>query len=991
MRLRMSDVVRALALASFVFTAGLAAQARAGVTASSIHSEQYQPHRAFDGQGDTRWASRVGFSPKGEWLAIDLGKAMAFDTISVVWETAYARAYRIEVSDDGKQWKTVATKANGRGGTETFSGLGARGRHVRVFCTKGDPKFSIVSIWEVRFPTGELAKAAVAAGKRKRKRKVAPAPAVDVKELAGQLGELGVEEIVFAARECGADGHWYANFGYYSFDRKRKCYRAQGRLCKLNVKTGKVTMLVDDPTGSVRDPVVHYDAKKILFSWRKGGTEQFHLYEINVDGTGLKQLTKGIYDDIEPTYLPDGDIIFVSSRAKRWVQCWLTSVAVLYRCGGDGKNVRQISANVEHDNTPWVLPDGRIMYQRWEYVDRSQVDYHHLWTANPDGTGQMVYYGNLHPSRVFIDAKPIPGTNEVLLINSPGHGANEHRGYVAIVSDKNGPDDRSSMRNISGNGYHDPYPLSAETFLVARNRQMMLMNRQGHTSVLYSLGKEFGRSALLHEPRPIMERKRERIHPPRVRPSLGTGLLMLMDVYNGRNMKGVKKGDIKKLLIVESLPKPINFTGGMDPLTYGGSFTLERVIGAVPVEADGSAYMEVPAKRAIFFIALDANDNTVKRMQSFVSVMPGEITSCVGCHEERKSIVANNPTTGRPSAMKRPPSTPTPIKGVPDVFDFPRDIQPILDKHCITCHNPRKHNAGVVLTGGHGPMFSHSYFTLTWRKQFVDGRNRAVSNLAPRTIGTSASPIMKKITGGHQKDVKLSPGEVDMIRYWIEVGSPYPGTYASLGCGSIGGYQHNRQFNTDKGWPELKAYQAAIRKRCASCHKGKTNRLPTSMSDELGMSFWRFDGNDPRLQYSRHRLFDLSKPAESLVLVAPLARKAGGAGMPKRGKDGKPTKEFAEVFKSTDDPDYKAILAFCQAGRRNLETIKRFDMPGFRPRPGYIREMKKYGMLPQSFNVGTDPLNCYELDRKYWRSLWYYPPGTKGPELYNNDAHFTKP
>jgi len=592
---------------------------------------------------------------------------------------------------------------------------------------------------------------------------------------------------------------------------------------------------------------------------------------------------------------------------------------------------------------------------------------------------------------VFIDAKPIPDTEEVILINSPGHGANEHRGQVAIVSDKNGPDDRSAMRNISRNGYRDPYAVSADTFVVARGREMVLMDRQGRTSTLYALPSQFGRSTQLHEPRPIVKRPRERRHPPRTDPSQGTGLLMLMDVYNGRNMKGVKKGEIKKLLILETLPKPINYTGGMDPLTYGGSFTLERVIGTVPVEADGSAHMEVPAKRAIFFVALDANNYTVKRMQSFVSVMPGEMTSCVGCHEERKTIVGNNPTTGRPSAMKRPPSKPTPIEGVPDVFDFPRDIQPILDKHCTRCHNPRKHEAGVILTGGRGPMFSHSYFTLTWRKQFVDGRNNPVSNLAPRTIGTSASPIMKKITGGHQKDVKLSPREVDMIRYWIEVGSPYPGTYAALGCGGIGGYQQNRLINTDRSWPEVKAYQAAIRKRCASCHKGRTNRLPMSMCDELGVSFWRFRCDDPRLRYSRHRLFDLTSPAESLVLVAPLARQAGGVGMPKRGRDGKPTGECIEVFKDTADPDYQAILAFCTAGKRNLQTIKRFDMPGFKPRAGYIREMKKYGILPLSFDAAANAVDCYELDRKYWRSLWYYPPGTKRPALHDNDAHFAKP
>ncbi len=127
-----------------------------------------------------------------------------------------------------------------------------------------------------------------------------------------------VEEIVFAVRSVMPE-HWYANFGYFSPDAEHKCYGKGGRLCKLNLKTGKLTVLVDDPEGAVRDPCVHYDGQRIVFSYRKGGTETYHLYEIRADGTGLRQLTDGIYDDIEPCCLPDGGIVFVSARARRWV------------------------------------------------------------------------------------------------------------------------------------------------------------------------------------------------------------------------------------------------------------------------------------------------------------------------------------------------------------------------------------------------------------------------------------------------------------------------------------------------------------------------------------------------------------------------------------------------------------------------------------------------------------------------------------------------
>ncbi|MFZ2642228.1 MAG: hypothetical protein WA117_14615, partial [Verrucomicrobiia bacterium] len=212
----------------------------------------------------------------------------------------------------------------------------------------------------------------------------------------------GVEEIVFAVRVPGRD-HWYVTFGNYADDseyaqrlgfKKEEGvhwgYSEGGRLCRKNLRTGKVTTIFEDMKGGVRDPQLSYDGKKILFAYRKGGTHPFHLCEINVDGSGMRQLTDGTDDDIEPTYCPDGSIVFCSSRCRRFVNCWYTRVATLYRCDADGGNVRMLSTNNDHDNTPWMLPDGRLIYMRWEYVDRSQVHFHHLWTTNPDGTGQTV-------------------------------------------------------------------------------------------------------------------------------------------------------------------------------------------------------------------------------------------------------------------------------------------------------------------------------------------------------------------------------------------------------------------------------------------------------------------------------------------------------------------------------------------------------------------------------------------------------------------------
>ena len=848
---------------------------------------------------------------------------------------------------------------------------GGVARYLRIVCHTAGP-FGLSSIWEIEIEGTEGAKAL----REQRERFAETAQLAQARQrarLREGLGRSGIREIVYATRGLGPDMHWYANFSYFAEDTARKTYVSGGGLYLLDLETGAVRPLIEDDTGTVRDPAVHYDGQRILFSWRRDGTESFHLYTIERDGTGLTQLTRGEYDDIEPAWLPDGGIVFVSSRCRRWVNCWLTQVATIHRCEADGSNIRPLSANLEHDNTPWPLPDGRILYTRWEYVDRSQVDYHHLWTMNPDGTGQAVFFGNLHPPDLYIGAKPIPGTDEILFINSPGHGQREHIGQVALVHARQGPDHLPALRNISGNGFRDPYPLSDNVFLVARGRDLVLMDREGVTVMLHQLEATPDRREL-HEPRPLRPRPREAVIPPRTDYTQTTGRLLLADAAHGRNMAGVERGDIAKLLVVESLPKPINYTGGMDPLSYGGTFTLERILGEVPVEADGSAYFEVPANRSLFLIALDHEHESVKRMQSFLSVMPGETVGCAGCHEERTQAPVL-PAGGSLVASRRPPSAIQPIAGLPEVFDFPRDIQPILNRHCVPCHDytaqdnashgPRAGN--VILSGDRGPLFSHSYVTLTVLGQVADGRNRAQSNYTPRTLGAVASPLMHKIQEGHH-GVALSPEETAYIRYWIETGAPYPGTYGALGAGAIGGYHgyldNEQSLEVDYDWPTTRAAAAVIQSRCLECHQGSL-QIPTALSDENGLSFWRPDWNDPRLKRSRHLVFNLSRPELSLMLLAPLAVEAGGYGLCRAPGNRSPA---TPVFHAAHDPGFQAILTMITAGKTRLETIKRFDMPAYRPPEPYLREMVRYGILP----VHPDPdetVDVYALDRAYWESF----------------------
>lgn len=761
--------------------------------------------------------------------------------------------------------------------------------------------------------------------------------------LEGPMG--GVEEIVFAVRVPGHD-HWYVNFGNYACDYDQPAelafkkedgvlwgYGEGGRLCRFNLRTGELKVLLDDPRGGVRDPQVHYDGQKILFSYRRGGTHTYHLYEINIDGTGLRQLTDGPDDDIEPTYCPDGSIVFCSARCRRFVNCWYTRVATLYRCEADGSNIRMLSSNNDHDNTPWMLPDGRVLYMRWEYVDRSQVHFHHLWTMSPDGTGQMVFYGNMHGGVAMLDAKPIPGSDKVVASFSPGHGRPEHSGHVTVVDPGRGPDHLPSARNISQRpDWRDPYAFSEECFLVANRQGIFVMGGQGQAELVFALPAS-DRPLECHEPRPLSSRPRERVIAPRVDLSRATARLVLEDIYRGRKMGSVARGSIKRLLVLQQLPKPVNFSGGMEPLSIGGTFTLAEILGTVPVEADGSAYMELPALKSLFFVALDEQERPVKRMHSFLVLQPGETTSCVGCHEQR--IEAPHPLAADLLALRRAPSPVEPIADVPRVLDFPRDIQPILDRHCVECHRAERREGGVDLTGDKTVAYSMSYRTIRELELVSDGRNRPFSNYEPYAIGSAASRLMDYLDGKHY-GAKLTPRERKTVRLWIETSATYPGTYAALGCGTY----------------PVHLPRAALMQRCGGCH-GRT------IDDEHGRRevcvFRGGTSEQPQL------VCNLSRPEMSTLLRAPLGRAAGGL------------EACGEVvFRDKDDPLYRQLLAAVEDAAARLREGKRFDMPGCRPNEHYVREMKRFGILPPDWGP-EDPIDVYAVDRAYWDSFDYRP------------------
>jgi hypothetical protein len=233
---------------------------------------------------------------------------------------------------------------------------------------------------------------------------------------------------------------------------------------------------------------------------------------------------------------------------------------------------------------------------------------------------------------------------------------------------------------------------------------------------------------------------------------------------------------------------------------------------------------------------------------------------------------------------------------------------------------------------------------------------------------------LDKLEGGHH-EVKANERELLAVRLWLDTGATYPGTYAALGTGMIGGYERNEQvIENDSSWPESVAAAAAIDRRCTSCHG--PNSLPRSLSDETRLSFWMPDPNHPNIRRSRHIVFNLTHPGKSLMLLAPLSQSAGGHGTC-RQPDQPPGS--GQVINDKNDADYRAILAMCEAGSRRLNQVGRFDMPGFKPRPEWIGEMKRYRVLPPDLDPDRNPIDVYSVEQSYWKSLHYDPSKAARP------------
>ena len=655
-----------------------------------------------------------------------------------------------------------------------------------------------------------------------------------------------VKKILFIKRYTFHSSHFYTDF----ID---GCGRFGGNLSVLDRETGEVTDLIPEMKHGIFGRFdLHFDANRIVFDWKEGEGKGFRIFEIDIDPvTGARagaprQLTfppddeaerikkydnhqnggtaRMYYhqtDDMHPCYLPDGGIVFTSSRCEYGTLCdapdHLAS-AILHRMDADGGNMEQLTNSAVSEFSPSVMQDGRILYTRWEYVDKGQLGIKCLWAMRPDGSGSVEIYGNdIHLPPTFLHGRQIPGQSNMFVMLGTPHYPQSGIGTVIRVDTTQNIRTRAPMtyitpyvdvrqepgwnhyengkwsRHTRGPLYMDPHPLSENLFLVAHNPDKKWDDPKAYG--LYLLNTT-GVHQTIHvdpeiscwQPTPLRVRT--------VPPVLSTprdetlaakqlAVCFVHDIYQG--MQGIERGDVKYIRVMEQIPRPWDCrqfwdgVGHTDLISRGTALAAKAMHGVVPVYEDGSAHFYVPADRNIYFQALDKNFMELQRERTYVNYRPGEKRSCVGCHEQPNNLPAAQRST---IAMKRTPVMPGPQPGDTtgqQVIHFPSYVQPVLDKHCVTCHGGSEPEGGFDLTGAMTDRFSRSYENIMKRgllKTYREASDWGGSPYSPpKTIGSHASKFIMALREGEQhKDLNLPLEDFARLATCVDASGVYYGS-----------------------------------------------------------------------------------------------------------------------------------------------------------------------------------------------------------------------
>lgn len=600
---------------------------------------------------------------------------------------------------------------------------------------------------------------------------------------------------------------------------------------KMNGIWAAEKKLLADSSGVFRDPDVHFDGRHLIFSWKKSKKEDdFHLYEMDLSTGKIKQLTDGLgHADIEAIYLPDDNILFNSTRNGSAVDCWFTEVSNLYLCDREGRYMRQVGFDQVHTSNPTLLDDGRIVYTRWDYNDRGQVWTQPLFQMNPDGTGQSEYYGvNSWFPTTATHARQIPGTRKIMAtvlghhtpqhgklgIIDPEAGRDENEGVMLVAPLRKAEAERIDAYGQFTDQFQHPYPLNENEFLISYTPLGYYI---GHPMVfgIYWMNLAGERELLVSDPyiscnQPVLAvpRKRPFQRVNTVDYTQNEGTYYMQNIYAGNGLKGVDSGTVKKLRIVELefRAASIGQAFGEDkgggghagsPVGVGNaSWDVKKVLGTVDVQPDGSAFFKVPSRKPLYFQALDDKGRVVQTMRSWSTLQPGENQSCVGCHEHKNTVpLASHKVS---IAMN---------KGIQSIisedeegvrpFSYLKEVQPIWDKHCISCHDGVKQKMSLkgnmkVVDRQTKRKYAESYLNLTharkttgndsWQGDAHHPEVNWISSLSEPTLlppysgGSNTSYLIKRLDSGHG-GTHLSKEEIAKVALWLDLLVPQIGDY----------------------------------------------------------------------------------------------------------------------------------------------------------------------------------------------------------------------
>jgi len=576
------------------------------------------------------------------------------------------------------------------------------------------------------------------------------------------------------------------------------------------------------PRGNYTTLALSYDGRTIYFAFAERAPKKpdyysperrcFHIYAMDADGSNLRQLTKGPNDDFDPCPLPDGDIAFMSTRRGGFGRChnpWepLPSYT-LHRMDNRGNAVQTLSFHETNEWHPSVLADGRIVYCRWDYVDRSAANYHGLWVSNPDGTNPSVLFGN-YTQRINACFQPrsIPGSNRIAFIAGAHHA--DVGGSLVIFNParekldfKTGQDRFDSIEVLTpeicfpeapgwpGSYCHSPWPLSENYFLVAFSFEPLpgmgpKVKKDTYTGIYYF--DRFGNMELLYRdpdiscmyPLLLIPRPAPPKIPSTLEANLGDeGEFILADVQKSLFPMPSDR-EIRQLRIFQVLPKTVTHIANKPRIGYANAESARMMLGTVPVESDGSAYFRVPARKPLYFQAVDEAGRAVQSMRSITYLQPGERRGCIGCHEPRCVTPINREGL---MALQRAPSR---IKPGPDgtyPFNYTRLVQPVLDKHCIQCHDGETGDmkSQLDLTSEPAGSFSKSYESLRKYVRWYEWGGESITQIVtrPGRIGSDESPFLKVLEDPiHKKHVFMSKEDRRKIYIWLDANVPFYGIY----------------------------------------------------------------------------------------------------------------------------------------------------------------------------------------------------------------------